>query len=83
MGVAVDEAGREDQPVAVHNPFRGRPDTADFRDAAAGDADIGAEPRRARTVHHIGAADKQIEGHASPPGTRLCERPGSHFRATA
>ena len=46
MGVAVDEAGRDDQPVGIDHPLRRGPDAADLDDPPVLDADIGAIARQ-------------------------------------
>src|SRR5436309_91087 len=51
MGVAVDKARRDDQPVGIDDPLRRRMDAADLDDPAAAEADIGAVARHPRAVH--------------------------------
>ena len=64
VGVAVDEARRDDQPVGIDACAAAcRRDAADLDDAAVLDADIGAEARLARAVDDGAAADDEIEGH--------------------
>ena len=50
VGVAVDEAGRDDVPFGVDDLFRGLADFADRGDPAARDADVGAIARQPRAV---------------------------------
>ena len=62
VGVHVDEAGTDEQPVGVDHPGRGLArETSDRRDTAAGDADVGAEPRVAGSVDDAAAANQQVE----------------------
>ena len=63
MRVAVDKAGRDDQPVGVDHPLGGGADAADLDDAARRDADIGAIARHARAVHDGAVLDQQVERH--------------------
>ena len=63
VGVAVDEARRDDQPVGVDGALRVLPDAADLDDAAVLDAEVGAEARLARAVDDGAAADEEIERH--------------------
>ena len=61
VGVTVDEAGRDDQPVGVDGALGRRPDATDLDDAAAPDADVAAIARGARAVDDRPAANQQIE----------------------
>src|SRR6202022_2370092 len=49
MGVGVDKAGRDDQPVGIDDAISGSADPADLDDLAGADADIGAIARRPRS----------------------------------
>ena len=60
--VDVDEAGRDDAIARVDDARRGRAaERPDGRDAIAGDADIGAQPRVARAIHDACVANQDIE----------------------
>ena len=60
VGVHVDEAGREHQPGGVDDPTGGRwpRPRADRRDPAAGNRDVGADPRCAGAVDHVAAPEQ-------------------------
>ena len=60
MIVDVDEAGRDDEAVAVDHGVPGlRLDVADGDDAIVDEADVGAPQRRAAPVREIGADDRR------------------------
>ena len=63
VGVAVDEAGRDDQPVGIDGALGRVGDAADLRNAAVRDADIRGEALAARTVNDGAAAYQQVQGH--------------------
>ena len=63
VGVHVDEARREHQPVGVDHPRRLVLDAPDAGDAPLAHADVGGERRHARAVDDAGGFDQQIEGH--------------------
>jgi hypothetical protein len=67
MGVAVDKAGGDDQPVGVDHPFGRGADAADLDDGAVRDADIGAITRQPGSVHHGAVFDQQVETHGISP----------------
>src|SRR6266853_815849 len=67
MGVAVDKAGRDDQPVRIDHALGRRADAADLDDPAVLDADIGAVARPARAVDDHAVLDDEIESHRAPP----------------
>ena len=64
--VHVDEAGRENQPVAVERPPRSLVDDPDARDAVAAHADVRPVPRVSRAVDDVRSAEAQVE-HARHP----------------
>ena len=63
MGVAVDKAGGDDQPVGVDDPLSRRADTPDLDDTAVLGGDIGAIARPPRSVHHGAVLDQKVETH--------------------
>ena len=65
MGVAVDDAGRQRQPVGLHR-LLGRAELAANRgDLAAGDAEVAAHRRVAGAVEDLRILDDQVEHPAS------------------
>ena len=78
VAVQVDEAGRDDQPRRIEDlgPCR-VVDAADLGDAAAGDADIGDDPRQARPVDHGAVLDHDVI-HGEPPV--MCVSPAGILR---
>jgi hypothetical protein len=65
VGVAVDEAGRDDPMARVDFLATTRVNGADARDAIATDADVGAVAREPGAVHHGAAADHEVVRHVS------------------
>ena len=63
VGVAVDEARRDDQAVGVDRALGRRADAADLDDPAMLDADVGAIARGARAVDDRPVANQQIQTH--------------------
>ncbi len=63
MGVAVDEARRDDQSIRIDGASGHRLDAADLDDLAIGDAHVGREAGLARAIDDRAATDHQIEGH--------------------
>ena len=69
VNVGVDEAGADDLARGVEGLLRGgRAEPADGRDAVAGDADIGVEPRQAGAVHDPAVANEDVEHGGSRLG---------------
>ena len=65
VGVHVDEAGADEQPVGIDHSGRGLGrKSSDRSDTAAGDADVGGEPRIAGPVDDPAAANQQVEHRA-------------------
>ena len=69
MGVAVDKARRDDQPVGVDRLLGRGADAADLDDMPVLDPDIGAIARTARAVHHGAVLDQQVQAHARSPNS--------------
>ena len=63
VGVAVDEAGRDDQPLGVDLALGRLADAADLDDPAVLDADIGADSAAARSVDDGAVFDQEVETH--------------------
>ena len=62
VGVDVDEAGRQQQPVGVDAATSSANGSGwlDGRDRLAIHRNVGGPARRARAVHHEGVADRQV-----------------------
>jgi hypothetical protein len=63
VGVAVDEARRDDQAVGVDGALRHRAEAPDLDDAPARHAQVRAVARRTRAVHDRPVANDQVEPH--------------------
>src|SRR5581483_10841568 len=69
VGMAVDEAGRDDVAFGVERLLRrGAVQAADLGDPAVLDADIGAKARQSGTVDQRAVLDDQVECHESLRG---------------
>ena len=65
VGVAVDEAGGDDQAVGVDDLARALADAPDGGDAAVAHGDVGAMARQAGAVDQHAVLDQQVVGHQS------------------
>ena len=71
MNVGVDEAGAHDLARGSMDLLGGGvPMRADRRDAVAGDADIGVDPRQPGAVHDAAVANEDVEHGAEIPGVK-------------
>ena len=70
VGVAVDEAGRDDVALGVDLVGAPLADPADGGDAAPPHADVGPIARQSRTVDDVTVADHQVVLHRSAPNRR-------------
>jgi hypothetical protein len=72
VGVDVDEAGRDEEPVRVDLVRAGAVDRADLRDAPALDRDVALEWRGAGAVDDGSATDDEVPSvpthDVDPPG---------------
>ncbi len=67
MGVHVDDAGREHEPIGVDRLGALVLDLADSGDAAVLDREIGAPGLVAQPVDESGAADDEVDHHFLRP----------------
>jgi len=63
VGVAVDEAGRHDHAVGVHDLAGALADAADRRDAAVLHGHVGAMARQAGAIDEHAVLDDEVVGH--------------------
>src|SRR5579864_1038576 len=67
MGVAVDEAGRDDEAARVDLLGRGAIELPDCDDVPVLDADVALEPFSARAVDNRAAGNLEVKFHAPSP----------------